>query len=185
MQASKLNGSITSESENDSHYSSASEARLPHGFLERLCGSFCHRHHLVHALALPLLPQSLLRPLRAEFLPLLARLSRRPPVRLLGHTRAAPADNRPPFRCVSPSGIAKRHSSDHASDGPVLYRPGCLRDLHALVGHHDRLIGSRLLSRGALDHSPMAIPGRHASWCPRSNRRPLVSTRMGNRTRSL
>src|SRR4051812_25008763 len=88
-----------------------------HGIIERLRSSFRDGSDLVHALAFPLLPQPLLRSLRAEFLPLLPRLPRGSAFCLHSSRPLRRTSRSPCLHRLSATGAAERRSPDHPGDG--------------------------------------------------------------------
>src|SRR6266404_3395431 len=167
-QASKLNCEIAMPCHNQPH-----GAKHPATF-QRICRGFCHRRHLVAAIAFPILLESLLRSLVAKFLPLRRRLSRHRPVcsiSISARTEDRHACRRPLLDSVS----AKCCPPNHASRRAVLHGTGRLRHLCTDVGNFYSAARARLFSRGTLPNSPMAVPTRNAAWIAWRVRRDLVS----------
>src|SRR5687768_8471467 len=119
------------------------EPRNIHGGVR---SDLCDRRHLVHAVALSILPEQLLRSLGAKFLPLPGRLSRCPPLCLLPLSpKRAPPGRQALSRLPYP-GVAERRPPDHANGRSFSYGPRRLRHLRAFLGHFHRAPRTDLFS---------------------------------------
>src|SRR5204863_1745078 len=114
--------------------------------LGRIRRGLCHHRHLVHAVALPVLSESLLRSLVTKFLSILRRLSR---------NRTAGDLSNPEWRATAQlarsddmflSVPAERCPPNHTGDGLVLYGSGRLRNFHPRLRNFHRVARARIFS---------------------------------------
>src|SRR5438874_5659114 len=107
--------------------------------LGRIRRGLCHHPHLVHAVALPVLSESLLRSLGTKFLSILRRLSR---------NRAVGDLSNPEWRATAQlagsddmflSVPDERCTPNHTGDGFVLYGSWRLRKSHACLRNFHRV----------------------------------------------
>src|SRR5260370_16009337 len=150
--------------------------------VQRLCGGLRHHHHLVAAVALSILSQSLLRCLGAKFLSLLDCVPSDhsvPPASSSSRRTEDRHEGNCHLSCAMPS---ECRSPNHASDGALLHGSGRLCDLCAPVRHLHCTSCPHLFSGRTLRDPAIAIPNRHAARPCRRFRRNLVSSRCARST---
>src|SRR4030095_15467055 len=140
----------------------------------RLRRALRHRHHLVDAVALYVLPESLLRSVGAKLLSIRRRLCHGHAVRVLSDSPWGAKDRHARRWALSSALPAERRPSSHASDCSLLQGPWRLCDFHSFFGHLHGATRARILPGRTLRHPAMAIPSRHSTRLNRRLRGALV-----------
>src|SRR5438270_11526536 len=149
--------------------------RRPSPTLARIRRCLLHRRHLVVAVPFSILPESFLRSVVAEFLPLSRRLPRHYSVRSFSIPPWT-QDRHPRGRALSDTVSSKCRSPNHPSRRAFLCRPRRLRDLRPRVRHLHRSPRAHIFPGRTLRNPTMAVSNRNTSWIHRPIRRHLVSS---------
>src|SRR5262249_53713938 len=143
--------------------------------LERLLRGFCHSVYLVAAVALHVLPESVLRSVGPKFLSLLRGLHCHCAVGDLSDPAGRTTHRHRGGQALFAAMCAECRPSSHTGDGAILYWAWRLYDFHSGFSHFHSPFGAGIFPRGTRRYPAMAIPDWHLARIDWRIRRYLVS----------